>query len=211
MDSDDSEEEIEWTRANNRKGAKKPQESRTITSPLAQLPPDSMFWKSVRVTSHRTSPSLFCRNIVASRDFSFFFKVEFIWQCFQHFDETLSSIYQYGEWLPFSSTKIKVMVAPWLHGFYGTAQCETYLGKYLLFRSDKVDKRGCWWKNNCHETSSSKLNKTGTRFIWIILSAMYYVFVMNDWWSLLCLVTWWPQPSASARWGLREVVRRALF
>ena len=78
MDSDDSEEEIEWTRANNRKGAKKPQESRTITSPLAQLPPDSMFWKSVRVTSHRTSPSLFCRNIVASRDFSFFFKVEFI-------------------------------------------------------------------------------------------------------------------------------------
>ena len=100
MNSDDSEEEIEWTRANNRKGSKKPQESKTITSPLAPSPP----WLHVLEVctwhpSDRTSTSLFCRNLVASRDFSFFFKIEFIWQCFQHFDETLSSIYQYSGWL----------------------------------------------------------------------------------------------------------------
>ena len=80
MNSDDSEEEIEWTRANNRKGSKKPQESKTITSPLAPTPP----WLHVLEVctwhpSDRTSTSLFCRNLVASRDFSYFFKVEFIW------------------------------------------------------------------------------------------------------------------------------------
>ena len=79
MNSDDSEEEIEWTRANNRKGSKKPQESKTITSPLASKSPLTPCFGSLYVTSLRTSTSLFCRNLVASRDFSYFFKVEFIW------------------------------------------------------------------------------------------------------------------------------------
>ena len=59
MNSDDSEEEIEWTRANNRKGSKKPQESKTITSPLASKSPLTPCFGSLYVTSLRQNIYIF--------------------------------------------------------------------------------------------------------------------------------------------------------